>query len=113
MINSPISWKSKLESLFDGYIHQNSLEEAVSYMTEDSSENLDTHKEFTELIEAAISNCKENRADAMEAINEGGGYMPQSIDETLRLLTELNELYLLEYEKQLASQDRQTFVDQS
>jgi hypothetical protein len=98
--NDEMSWKFKLEDLFDAYVHQNSLEYAASYMAEYSSGNLDTHKDHKYLLETAISNCKENRSDAMEAINKGGGYMPQSIEETLRLLTEFYELYLLEYKKQ-------------
>lgn len=98
--NEVMIWKSRLENLFDAYIHQNSLEYAASYMAEYTAEDMDLHKEYTYLLETAISNCKENRTDAMEAINAGFGYMPQSIEETLRLLTEFYKLYLLEYEKQ-------------
>jgi hypothetical protein len=98
--DAAMSWKSKLEDLFDAYVHQNSLEYAASYMAEYSSGNLGTHKEHTCLLETAMLDCQKNGTGAMEAINKGGGYMPQSIEEALRLLTELYELYLLEYEKQ-------------
>jgi uncharacterized protein (TIGR02452 family) len=103
--DSSINWKYKLENLFDVFVHQNSLEFAANYMAEFSCEDLRIHENYVCLIEAAIVNCKENKTTAMESINNGCGYTPQSIDETLRLLNELYRLYWQEYEQHL-SEDR-------
>ena len=94
-------WQDRLDNLFGVYVHQNSLEYAADYMAENTCEDLDVHKEYVYVLDTAIANCKENKTDAMKAINEGGGYMPQSIEETLRLLTEFYNLYLQEYEKHI------------
>lgn len=96
------SWQGRLDDLFGTYIHQNSLEYAAKYMAENTCGYLDIHKEYVYILETAIVNCKENKIDAMKAINEGGGYTPQSVEETLRLLTEFYKLYLQEYEKHVS-----------
>ena len=100
--DSSINWKYKLENLFDSFVHQNSLEFAADYMVEFSGEDLPTHENYVYLIESAIVNCQENKTTAMEAINSGCGYTPQSIEETLRLLNELYCLYSQAYERYLA-----------
>jgi hypothetical protein len=92
-----MSWKSELEDLFDIFVHQNSLEYAADHMADYAYEDIKAHKKYLYLLETAIANCREEETDAMAAINNGTGYNPQSIEETLRLLTELYELYLQGY----------------
>ncbi len=105
----PASWIVELENIFAGDIGQESVEEAMDQLAGVTSEDPAYHERVIGALNAAIDSARSGNEEVVSVINSGGGYLVQDAKTAHSLLTEVRDLYMLEYNRWTG----QDFVDNS
>lgn len=95
----PASWIVELENIFAGDIGQEPIEEAMDQLAGVTSADLAYHERVIGALNAAIDSARSGNEEVVSVINNGGGYLVQDAKTAHSLLTEVRDLYMVEYNR--------------
>jgi len=98
MIDHHSDWKKTLLDIFAGYINQDPLDEALEQLAQQTSCDAWHHASTIHALDTAIASARTGSVDVLPIINRSG-YAVHSAEQAVELLTEVRQMYALEYSK--------------
>ena len=98
MIDHHLDWKETLLDIFAGYINQDALGEALEQLAQQNSCDALHHASTIYALDTAIASARTGSDDVLPIVNRSGYYV-HSAEQAVELLTEVRQMYALEYSK--------------
>lgn len=92
-------WLVELENIFVGDIGQEPIEEAMERLAGVTLADSAYHERVIGALNDAIDSARSGSEQVVSVINSGGGYLVQDAKTAHSLLTEVRDLYMLEYSR--------------